>query len=163
MSGLATYEMFKTGLCSILICCCLGIAIYFTITNINKNYVPTNDCSIKSNNDGSFTQILTYTVNNKIYNKEILPTSTTNKQTNITTYSFAHPEGSCTVYYPSANPDEYSLTYNPTIITGIISGGLCCCIIFVCIYLAFLRANPDAAGVMGGISASRSIIGAFRR
>ena len=162
MSGLATYEIFKSGVFALLICCCLGCAIYLTITNINKNYVPITNCNVVSNNDDSYTQVLTYIVNGKVYNKNIPPKSTTNSQTKVTTYNFAYPTGLCTVYVASANPDDYSFNYNPTIISEIVSGSLACCALFMCIYLAFLSANPDAAGVMGGIDASRSILGAFR-
>jgi hypothetical protein len=163
MSGLASYEILKTGFGSILICCFLSCSIYYLITTLNAKYVSTQDCNIVSNNDGTYTQVLTYIVNGKTYTKNIPPVLIKNDITKRTNYNFANPSGKCIAYYSSANPDDVKVNFNPTTIAGLMTGGLACCIIFVCIYLSFLRANPDFAGVMGGISASQNVIGAFRR
>jgi hypothetical protein len=164
MSGLAGYEIFKTGAFLLLMTCILFCVVGLLISNINKNYVSTTICNIVSNPItpiSNHEQTLTYSVNGKQYVKIIPGISTT--ANNIKTINYAYQEGSCTLYYASANPDDYSITYNPTTMSGIGAGILLFVIILIYLWLSFLRSNRDVAGVFGGISAAKSVIGSFKQ
>ena len=157
MNGLASYGIFSSGVSLFFIILFFCIAIGFLIYNINQNYLSTTICNIVSNPDKS--QTVTYTVNNKQYVKSILPVQITNN--NVTTTNVAYLEGSCTLYYPSANPDSYSLYYNPTTISGIISGVLFLLSVLSYFWFSFLKSNRDVAGVAGGLNVANSVINMF--
>jgi hypothetical protein len=163
MDGLASYEIFKTGLSLffmiLFLCCAIGLVIY----TINQNYVPTIICNVTTNSDKS--QILTYTINNKQYVRNVQPISSRNNDTNVVTTHSQYPDGKCTLYYPSANPDSisYGVNTNPTTITEIIAGVLCFITILMFIWFNFLRANRGVAGVVGGLDAAQTVVGMFRK
>jgi len=148
MSGLATYKIIKTGFGLGLIVFLLCIAIYFIFYNINKNYLSTTVCNIKSIPDSNFQQILIYSVDGKKYDYTIPGVTTTNK--NITTTKYAYPEGNCIIYYPKSKPSEYSLNYNPTTVSVISAGVLFVIAILTTLWFLFLRSNKEIAGYMGG-------------
>lgn len=156
MEGLATYEIWKTGFGLFVLVLCLCCAIGITVYNYNKNYISTTICNVKSSSDGSFTQTVTYTVNNKEYVKYIPASST--KQNKVTRLSYAYPEGNCTLYYASNDPNTYSVNSNPTVISGIISAVLCVIAVVGFIWFLFLRSHRDVAGVVGGIDAARTVL-----
>jgi hypothetical protein len=159
MDGLATYQIIKSGFGLAFIVLLLCLAIGFTINNMNKNYLSTTVCNIKSipkSNNSNYDQKLTYTVNGQNY-EYIIPgvTTTTN---NVTTTNYAHREGNCTLYYPKAKPEEYSLNYNPTTVSSIFAVVLFIIAIMSGIWFLFLRSHREFAGVMGGISAADDIM-----
>jgi hypothetical protein len=163
MSGLAGYEIFKTGAFLVLMSCFLFCAIGLVITNINKHYISTTICNIVSNPitpTSNHEQTLIYTVNGIQYVKTISGITTINNK--VSTTNYAYQEGPCTLYYASDNPNDYSITYNPTTISEIGAGILLVLIILIYLWLSFLRANQDVAGVFGGISAAKTVIGSFR-
>lgn len=163
MSGLAGYEIFKTGAFLVLMSCFLFCAVGLLISNYNKNYTSTTICNIISNPitpTSNHEQTLTYSVNGIQYVKIIPGISTTVNK--VTTINYAYPEGNCTLYYASSNPNDYSITYNPTTISGIGAGILLFLIILIYLWLSFLRSNQDVAGVVGGISVAKSVIGSFK-
>jgi ATP-dependent Zn protease len=154
MDGLATYEIIKTGFTIFIMCLFLCCAVGLTINNLSKNYISTKNCNITSNVDKS--QILTYTVD-KQYTQQINPTITTNN--NVSTKNYAYQNGPCTLYYPSANPSVYSVNSNPTTVSEIIAGILCCLTILTFLWFLFLRSHRGVAGVVGGIDVANT---AFR-
>jgi hypothetical protein len=156
MDGLATYQIIKSGFGLAFIVLLLFIAIVFTINNMKKKYLSTTVCNIKSIPNSNYDQKLTYTVNGQNYEYIIPGVSTTYK--NVTTTNYAHREGNCTLYYPKANPSEYSLNYNPTTVSTIFAVVLFIIAIMSGIWFLFLRSNREFAGVMGGISAADTII-----
>jgi len=158
MDGLASYEIYKTGFCIIIIICCFCSTVGLTIYNMNKNYVSTTICTIK--NLANFEQSVSYTVNNVVYTKNIPAKVTTVNGVSNTNY--AYPEGQCTLYYASANPNDFSVNANPTVITQILSIVLCVIGILAILWLLFLQSHRDLAGVMGGIDAGQSILGSRR-
>jgi len=163
MKGLAGYEIFKTGAFLVLMTCILFCVVGILISNINKNYISTTICNIVSNPvtpTSNYTQTVTYSVNGKEYIK-IIPANARTVNKTIT-YEYAHREGPCTLYYASANPDDYSITYNPTMISGIGASILFVLIIIIYLWLSFLRSNEDVAGVVGGISAAKTVFRSFR-
>lgn len=162
MSGLAGYEIFKIGVFLVLMSCFLFCAVGLLISNYNKHYISTTICNIVSNPitpTSNHEQTVIYTVNGIEY-KKIIPGISTNVN-NVTTFKYAYPEGTCTLYYASSNPDDYSISYNPTTVSGIGAGILLVIVIFIYLWLSFLRANQDVAGVVGGISAAQSVFGVF--
>ncbi len=160
MDGLATYELIKTGASIFILVILLLISIWLIYYNMKLNYQSSTICNVTSNTDGSFTQTLTYTVDNKVYNKIAPPIeSVTN---NVTKKDYAYPVGLCTVYYPKENPDAYMININPTTASQIIAGILLVIVILTSLWFMFLRSNRNVAGVIGGIDASRSILGIFR-
>jgi len=161
MDGLATYELIKTGFAIFILVILLFISINLIFYNINQNYQSSTICKVASITDGSFMQTLTYTVNNKVYNKIVQPALIVNN--NVTTKNYQYPEGLCTIYYPQNNPDSYSLNVNPTTISQIIAGILLVIVIFASLWFMFLRSNRNVAGVVGGIDASRSILSIFNK
>ena len=161
MDGLATYELIKTGFAIFILVILLFISINLIFYNINQNYQSSTICKVASVTDGSFMQTLTYTVNNKVYNKIVQPALIVNN--NVTTKNYQYPEGLCTIYYPQNNPDSYSLNINPTTVSQIIAGILLVIVIFASLWFMFLRSNRNVAGVVGGIDASRSILSIFNK
>jgi ATP-dependent Zn protease len=161
MDGLATYELIKTGFAIFILVILLFISINLIFYNINQNYQSSTICKVASITDGSFMQTLTYTVNNKVYNKIVQPALIVNN--NVTTKNYQYPEGLCTIYYPQNNPDSYSLNINPTTVSQIIAGILLVIVIFASLWFMFLRSNRNVAGVVGGIDASRSILSIFNK
>ena len=161
MEGLASYEIFKTGLSLffmiLFLCCAIGLVIY----SINQNYVPTTICNVTTNSDKS--QIVTYSVDNKQYVKNI-PAVVTNNN-NVTTTNSAYPSGSCTFYYPKANPNSnsYGVNTNPTTMSEIIAGVLCFITLLMFIWFNFLRANRGVAGVVGGLDAAETVVNMFHK
>ena len=158
MQGLASFEIFKTGAILFLVFICFCISIFFTISNINKNYTSTTVCNIKTNSDLS--QTITYTVNNKAYTKNVPPSEQT--VNNVKSLKPTYTEGSCTLYYSSKNPDDYSINFNPTIISEIFAGILLLVLIGTFIWFSFLRSNRDFAGVVGGIDVANTVTRNFR-
>lgn len=154
MQGLASYEIYKTGFIIIIMLCSLCCAVSMTINNFLKNYQKTDKCNIKLNSDK--TEILTYTVS-KEHIKNIPSVTTTDNKTHVTTTLPKFNEGPCTVYYPKNNHEEYNVNNNPTIITGIISGIICCLAFLTFLWFLFLRSNREVAGVVGGIDAAHTI------
>lgn len=161
MDGLATYEIMKTGFALFVIVLLLAGAIGLTIYNINKHYISTTECNVVSSTDGTFTQTVTYTVNNIKYVKNI-PANIIDIN-NQRTMNFAHPPGTCTLYYASADPNTYSLNSNPTLISTIASGVLFVIAILGFLWFTFLRSNKNVAGVMGGIDAAQTVFNFGRR
>lgn len=153
MSGLASYEIIKTGVILFILVVCFCIFLYLTIRDLNKNYISTSMCNIKSNTDN--TQILTYTVDNQTYTKNIPPSTTT--QNNQTTIKPTYPEGSCTLYYASKDPNDYNVNSDPTTVMTIISVVILIIVIIIFIWLLFLRSNREVAGVVGGIDVVSSV------
>jgi ATP-dependent Zn protease len=160
MDGLATYQIIKTGFAIFILVIFLLISVNLFFYNMNQNYQSSTICNVTSSIDGSFTQTLTYTVNNKVYNKIVQPAI--NVHNNIATKNYQYPEGLCTIYYPQNNPDAYSLNINPTTASQIIAGILLVIVIFASLWFMFLRSNKNVAGVFGGIGASRDILSIFR-
>lgn len=160
MNALGSYETWKTLGSSIILLLCMCCAIGITIYNWNQNYQSTKDCDIALNSD-LLNETLTYTVNNKKYTYPISPTTTTTN--NRTTTQPTYKAGPCTLYYKGADPTSYSVNYNPTTISAIISGILCCLAVFTFIWFLFLRANPEVAGVVGSIDAASTVIGSFNK
>jgi hypothetical protein len=158
MQGLATYEIYKTGFTIFIMILCFCCAIGVTIYNFNQNYLSTSKCNIVLGSGQS--EILTYDVNDKTYVQTIPPSVTTNK--NVTTVTPAYKTGACTLYYKSADPNAYSVNYNPTTVSGIVAAILCCLAILTAGWFLVLRANPELAGVMGGINAATSVISSVR-
>jgi len=156
--GLGAYAIFKQAITLILLIICLGISVYFTIVNINKNYVSTQICNIKSNPDK--TQVLTYVANGVQFTKNI--NSVTQTSNNVTTVNYAYSEGRCKLYYPSANPDEYYLTYNPTTVLEIITVVLFIIFLLSILFFVFLTSSPEGAGVVGGIEAAGDLFSLAR-
>ena len=161
MDGLATYEIIKTGFTLFIIVLLLVGAIALTIYNWNKNYISTTNCNIVSSNDGSYSQTVTYSVNNKQYVKTV-PAMVTIVD-NVQKYNFAFNPGSCTLYYASADPNTFSINLNPTFISQIASGVLFVVAIIGFFWFTFLRSNKNVAGVMGGIDAARTVFDFGRR
>lgn len=155
MDGLATYEIIKTGFMLFIIVLLLVGAIGITIYNINKNYISTTNCNVVSSTDGSYTQTVTYTVANQKYVKNIPANIVQNN--NQQQISFAYPPGICTLYYASADPNNYSVNANPTFISTIISGVLFLVSLLGFLWFTFLRSNRNVAGVMGGIDVAETV------
>ena len=160
MDGLASYQIFKTGITLffmiLFLCCAIGLVIY----TINQNYVPTTICNVTTNTDKS--QILTYTINNKQYVRNV-PAVTTNNNNVVTTHS-AHTDGKCTLYYPKETPDSisYGVNTNPATISQIIAGVLCFITLLMFLWFNFLKANRGVAGVVGGLDAAQTVANMFR-
>jgi hypothetical protein len=152
-NGLATYEIFKTGLSSFLLTICLCFVIGLVIHNATLDYTHASG-TIVSNLD--MTQTLKYNVDNNEYIKKIDPI---NKNINgVNTYSYAHIEGTVDVYYTKKNPNIYSIGINPTNLYMIFTGILGVMLILIAAYLYFLNTHRDAASVLGGISIVSSIL-----
>jgi hypothetical protein len=158
MDGLATFEIFKTGFFIFIILIFFGFSIFLLINSIQKNYVSTTICNVVSNKDSSFTQTVTYTVNNDNYT-QIIPANMKTVN-NITKLSYAHPEGQCTLYYSKKDPKIYSVNSNPVKNNIIIVGVVLVIGVLVVLWFLFLRSNRQFAGIMGGIDIASSI---FRR
>lgn len=159
MDGLATYQIIKTGFFLFLIVLFLCIAIGLVFYNLSKNYLSTTICDIKSIPNSNFQQTVSYSVNGKAYKQTIQGTTTTTN--NVTTTNYAYPEGKCTMYYASANPNDYALNFNPTTASGIFAGVLFIIAILMTLYFIFLRSNKEFAGVMGGIDAAQTAFSVF--
>ena len=159
MDGLATYQIIKTGFFLFLIVLFLCIAIGLVFYNLSKNYLSTTICEIKSIPNSNFQQTVTYSVNGKAYKQTIPGTTTTTN--NVTTTNYAYPEGKCTMYYASANPNDYSLNFSPTTASGIFAGVLFVIALLMTLYFIFLRSNKEFAGVMGGIDAAQTAFSVF--
>lgn len=159
MDGLATYQIIKTGFFLFLIVLFLCIAIGLVLYNLSKNYLSTTICNIKSIPNSNFQQKVTYSVHGKVYEQTIQGVTTTNN--NITTMNYAYPEGNCTLYYASANPNDFALNFSPTFASGIFAGILFVVAIFMTIYFVLLRSNKNFAGVMGGIDAAQTAFSVF--
>jgi hypothetical protein len=161
MDGLASYQIFKTGISLffmvLFLCCSIGLVIY----TINQNYVSTTICNVTTNPDKS--QILNYTINKKEYVRNI-PVVTTNNNNVITTHA-AYTDGKCTLYYPKATPDSisYGVNTNPTTISLIVAGVLCFITILMFLWFNFLKDNRGVAGVVGGIDAAQTVASMFNR
>jgi hypothetical protein len=159
MEGLATYEIIKTGFFLFLIVLFLCIAIGLVFYNLSKNYLSTTICDIKSIPNSNYQQTVSYSVNGKAYKQTIQGvTSTTN---NVTTTKYAYPEGKCTMYYASANPDDFSLNISPTTVSGIFAAVLFVVAILMTLWFLFLRSNKEFAGVVGGIDAAQTAFSVF--
>jgi hypothetical protein len=153
LEALGSYEIYKTGFFIIIMCSCFCCAVALTYQTIKANYV-----SVPGNitlNADNLTETLTYTVNSKQYTKTIKPVTTTNN--NITTTNRAFNVGSYTVYYPSADPDSYSIGVNPTYMSGIFAAVTCFLLICMILWFIFLRSNPGVAGVFCGIDAAETV------
>jgi uncharacterized membrane protein len=161
MDGLATYEIWKTGFGIFILVLFLGGAIWMENNSRKKHYISTTDCNIVNNNDSSKTQTVTYTVDGKKYVK-IVP-STPVIQNNVTSYQYTWPEGSCKLYYASANPNDYSISSNPATIFTIISVVLLVFCIGTVLWFVFLRSNREVAGVVGGIDAAHTVLDIFNK
>ena len=162
MSGLATYQIIKTGFGIFFIILLLCGAIYMVYYTHKKNYQVASRCNITSNtDDNQVTQSLTYIIQGETYNK-IVPAQITT-QNNISTKRYAHSDGSCKLYYAGANPNDYSVNANPSTVSKIIAGVLFFFAILSIGWFIFLRANRDVAGVVGGIDAASTVAGMFRR
>ena len=159
MDGLATYEIIKTGFGLFLIVLFLCIAIALIFYNMNKNYLSTTICNIKSIPNSNFQQTLVYSVNGQKYDYIISGVTTT--VNNVTKTRYAYPEGNCSIYYPSANPSDYNVNINPTIVSEIAAGVLFVIAILATLWFLFLRSNKEFAGVMGGIDVARNTISMF--
>lgn len=158
MHGLATYEIFKTGGILFIVFIIFSVSIYFVVSNVNKNYISTTICNIKTNQDLS--QTVTYVVNNKSFTKNVQPSEST--VNNVKTLKPTYTEGNCTLYYSTNNPDDYSINFNPTVGSGIFSGIMFVVLIVVFIWFLFLRANREVASVYGGISVANNVLGRYR-
>ena len=154
--SLATYKLIKTGIGLAIILLFLCIAISLLFNNINKNYLSTTICNIKSIPNSNYEQKLTYSVNGKNYEYTIYGVTTTNK--NITTTNYAHPEGNCTLYYSKSKPEDYSINYNPTTTSSIFVVVLFIIAFLTTLYLLFLRSNKEFAGFMGGVDIAQSTL-----
>jgi len=158
LEAFGSYELLKTGFYIIMMCSFFCAASLVVTTTILTNYesVPGN---ITLNAD-KLTETLIYTVNGKQYTKTINPIATTNN--NITTTIPALNIGSCTVYYVSGDPDNYSINFNPKNIKVLFTSTICCLITCALIcsisWFTFLRSNPGAAGVIGGIDATDTVV-----
>lgn len=163
MEGLATYQILKTGFMLLIIIIFFGLAVWLVFHNISLNYLSTPICNITNVDENAKKQKLVYNVNSKEYVKDIEPRSNLDTKTNVTTYSYAYPTGQCTLYYPSANPDSFSVNSNPTTVSFIMAGILLIITILGVIWFLFLRSNKDFAGVIGGIDVADSLITRIRR
>lgn len=159
MDGLASYQIIKTGFFLFLIVLFLCIAIGLVFYNLSKNYLSTTICNIKSIPNSNFQQTVTYSVNGKVYTQTVQGKTTTTN--NVTKTDYAYPEGNCTLYYASANPNDYALNFSPTTASGIFAGVLFVIAILMTIYFIFLRSNRQFAGVMGGIDAAQTAFSVF--
>ena len=160
MSGLAKYEIIKTGIGIFILVILLCCAIYMIYYSMKKNYKSANKCNIYSNrNDNQYTQTLTYVVQGETYTKDI-PAQIV-KNNNISTKQYTYPEGICKLYYASANPNDYSVNYKPTTVYIIMSVVLFFIALLMIGWFIYLRANRDVAGVMGGIDAAQTVVSAF--
>jgi len=158
--ALSAYETYKTGFSIIILVLCLCCAIGAAIYNYQQHYVSTKNCNIQLNNsDQSVT--LSYVVNDKTYTYNLPPVVTTTN--NVNQIRPVHNPGSCTVYYKSSDPGSYNLDVNPTFIFEVISGILCCFVIFTIIWFMFLRANPGVAAVAGGLDVGQQVVNSFMR
>ena len=159
MEGLATYEIIKTGfflfIIVLLLCFSIGLIFY----NMNKNYMSTTICYIKSIPNSNYQQSITYSVNGKAYKKTVQGVTTTTN--NVTSTNYAYPEGNCTIYYASANPDDYSLNFNPTTVSEIFAVVLLIIAILMTLWFLFLRSHKEFAGVVGGIDAAQTAFSVF--
>jgi hypothetical protein len=117
---------------------------------MSLNYVTTTG-QITLNSDNT-TQTLTYSVNNQDY-RQTLP-SVLDKNNNRT---FTQKVGSCTVYYSSSKPNNYSINVNPTFTSEVIAGILFVIAILASLWFYFLYTHPEYAAVLGGINAVKSI------
>jgi ATP-dependent Zn protease len=160
MDGLATYQLIKTGITVFVFIILLLVSFYLIYYNTQQNYQSSTICKITSSTDGSFTQTVTYTVNNKVYTKSVPAVVNTDK--GVSTKNFQYTAGLCTVYYPKNNPDAYSLNIDPTTVSQIIAGILFVIVILMSFWFMFLRSNRKVAGVVGGIDAARNILGIFK-
>jgi hypothetical protein len=149
-TGLASYEIYKTGIALFFQIFFLCIAIGITIYNIGQNYQVTSICNITTNPDMS--QIINYTVDKVQYVKNAPPVTTTNSKTNITSTNPAHQTGSCSIYYPKSNPDSFNVNVNPLTISGLFAGGLFILVILTYLWFNFMNNNKDIAAVAGGVS-----------
>ena len=156
MDGLATYQIIKSGFGLAFIVLLLCFAIGFAINNNKKKYLSTTICNIEPIPNSNYEQKLTYSVNGQKYEYNIPGVTTRYK--NVTTTNYAHRAGNCTLYYPKANPSEYSLNYNPTTVSSIFVVVLFIIAILSGMWFLFLRSNREFAGVMGGVSAADTII-----
>jgi hypothetical protein len=153
IDGLAGYEIFKTVIGLVIIICFLLSAIYFAISSYFKNYQSINGTIVS--NTAQKTQTLTYTVNNKLYTKNIPFNIKTENNQQISTPAYS--DGNCTVYYAGSNPDDYSINMNPVYFSGIGSSVLCIIALLSSIWLYYLYTHKEVAGVIGGIDAASSI------
>jgi len=158
MNALGSYETWKTLGTSILLLLCMICAIGITIYNWKQNYQSTKDCNIVLGS--GLNETLTYQVSDKTYTYPISPTTTTTN--NQTTTKPTYATGPCTLYYKNADPTSYSVNYNPTTISAIISGVLCLLAILTFCWFLFLKAHPEVAGVVGGLDAAQTVIGSLR-
>ena len=165
LSGLAYFELFKIGgtilILVLLLCCSLGMTFY-----TNKTYLTTTG-NIVVNTDQS--EIVTYYINNQQYTHTIAAVSSTsvvssslgssNASSNII-LSPKYPEGDCTIYYNSNDPNDYSINSKPVsffyVFMGL-SGYTCCLILLTSLYFYFLNTHREVAGIQGGISATQDI------
>jgi hypothetical protein len=125
------------------------------------NYQSSTICNITNSIDSSFRQTITYTVDNKVYTKIAEPVDMVIN--NRPTKNFRYPYGTCTVYYPKNDPDNYTINMNPITTSQIISLILLIIGILTVMWFIYLKYNRNVAGVVGGIDASRSILSIFNR
>jgi len=125
------------------------------MNNINRKYLSTTTCNIVSNKDSSFTQTVTYKVDNTEYTQNIPANIIKNK--NDTTLSYAHPEGNCKLYYSNKDPNIYSVNSDPVQVSIISTIAVLVIGIIVVIYFIFIRSHRKFAGIMGGIDIASSI------
>jgi len=156
--GLASYEIYKSAAGLFLIVLFLCISVGIVIYNITQNYVSTSNCSVTTNPDKS--QVVTYTVNGTQYLKNAPPLTTTNN--NVTTINSPYTEGSCILYYPSANPNTYSVNSNPTVVSGWIAAALLVLSLLSYAWFSFVKSNKNVAAVAGGINIAQTIFGSRR-
>ena len=109
--------------------------IIYLLYNTNKNFISNNDCNIINIQDSTIQQSLIYNVNNVKYTKTLLPTN------NNGTLTYTFPEGKCTLFYNSANPDEYALNKNPNTILRTIAFILCIILILWICFVVFLQSK----------------------
>ena len=148
--GLSTYELLQTGFFIFIIILCLIGSISLVFYNMSLNYVKTTG-KITLNSD-NITQTLTYSVNNQEYHQTLQSVLDKNNHPTLT-----HNVGSCTVYYSSSKPNNYSINVNPTFTSEVIAGILLIIAILASLWFYFLYTHPDYAAVLGGINAVKSI------
>lgn len=175
-SGLATYEIYKTGFMVFIIYISFMLSSGCLFYNGFKNYQKIEG-TITTNEKEKY-QTLTYFID-KEYSHKIFYTINNNKSTNnntsvnnnasanvnvstnnSTVSSPQYTDGKYTVYYPKDKPEEYNLSYNPFYINIVITIIYLIIVIIGFMYFYFLRSNRDVAGVIGGLDVA-SDVGSF--
>ena len=148
--GLETYQLIQTGFIVFIIVLCLIGSIFLLIYNMRLKYTTTSGQIIL--NPDLINQTLIYTVNKVEYRKTLQSVLDKNNRR-----IFTQTVGSCTVYYPSEKPNEFSINVNPTFTSKVIAGILFIISILASLWFYFLYTHPEYTAVLGGINAARSI------